>query len=589
MDYSQCTDQYSPANPRLNDLSNDFMFGFDVEDDDDREYLAEVALRGIGREADIKGFVRLSLLRGMEEWEQAISCASAMKDRGSYHDSLDGQDMLTFLAKIYGVDGSCHTTGSLSPPQKPGRSRAKRTSKKTCVSLHPEIQLDVPVKKQRKVRNGKDSPYWDETSRQRASHSDNGPEAKVRAKKTLMKRKESLEGAVTSMSMAPIERPMVMRTCRVHELTPVSSDYQHESPKTVPLINTQGFTNEPGDEDANSALPKPDNPTTQVLDASEPNIEVTRTARSEDTGKINQASNDEGKPSPPPPPPASQKQTPKRKAKSPYFTTEKPAPSPPPPRSPNKRPPPGTISSLPFPRLDAPRFGLIQEELAHDPFRLLVAVTFLVRTTGRAAIPAFRALMDAYPTPAALAAADTADIVAAIRHLGLGSVRARTIQRYARAWAADPPREGVRYVVRKYDCAAEVGGPRHHGDEEGIIIRTGDSDAWEIGHLTQGPYALDSWRIFCRDVLRGVAADWNGAGARDGFQPEWMRVLPRDKELRACLRWMWMREGWLWDPRTGDKVVLPDDLRRAVRDGRVGYDDAGDLRILEATVEEAAG
>jgi hypothetical protein len=63
--------------------------------------------------------------------------------------------------------------------------------------------------------------------------------------------------------------------------------------------------------------------------------------------------------------------------------------------------------------------------------------------------------------------------------------------------------------------------------------------AWEIGHLTQGPYALDSWRIFCRDVLLGRSEHWTGKGSEPGFQPEWMRVLPRDKELRACLRWMW--------------------------------------------------
>jgi hypothetical protein len=63
--------------------------------------------------------------------------------------------------------------------------------------------------------------------------------------------------------------------------------------------------------------------------------------------------------------------------------------------------------------------------------------------------------------------------------------------------------------------------------------------AWEIGHLTQGPYALDSWRIFCRDVLLGRSEHWTGKGDDPGFQPEWMRVLPRDKELRACLRWMW--------------------------------------------------
>ncbi|TGJ84131.1 hypothetical protein E0Z10_g4637 [Xylaria hypoxylon] len=583
MEYSRCTDQLPTVNPRTNDMSNDFMFGFDVEDDDDREYLAEVAMYGIGHEDDIKGFFRLSLFQGMEEWEQAICCASAMKDRRSFHRSLDGQDVLTFLGKIYGVDKPCHATDTLSPPQRPGRPRAKRRSKRTCVSPCAETRLDIPVKKQRKVKNSKDSPYWDETQvppRQQDSHSDNGPETKVIAK-TLMKRKGSLEGAVPPTFKVPIGQPgydTVMQICRDHELTPISLDGHRESFKNVLFIDTQGYMSEFGNDDTREAIGDPnltllesETHTTQVLDPSSPNLGPIRTTGQEDTGKANQSSDDEGKP------PASQNQTPKRQAKSPYFAPSPVKPS----KSPNKRPPRGTVSSLPFPRLDAPHFGLIQEELAHDPFRLLIAVTFLVRTTGKAAIPVFRALMEKYPTPSALAAADAADLVARIKHLGLGSVRAAAIQRYARAWLENPPRNGVRHAVKNYE-------PRRT-DDEGGLVRAGSGDsAWEIGHMTQGAYALDSWRIFCRDVLRSEAADWKGAGREGEFQPEWMRVLPQDKELRACLRWMWMREGWQWDPRTGEKVVLSPDLRRAVQDGRVGYDDAGDLRILDAALDQAS-
>jgi hypothetical protein len=108
----------------------------------------------------------------------------------------------------------------------------------------------------------------------------------------------------------------------------------------------------------------------------------------------------------------------------------------------------------------------------------------------------------------------------------------------------------------------------------------GEADTWEIGHLTKGKYALDSWRIFCRDELLGRATDWNGHGREGEFQPEWMRVRPDDKELRACLRWMWMREGWEWDPRTGERALLREELRCAVNEKRVEYDDAGELRIL---------
>lgn len=59
-----------------------------------------------------------------------------------------------------------------------------------------------------------------------------------------------------------------------------------------------------------------------------------------------------------------------------------------------------------------------------------------------------------------------------------------------------------------------------------------------------------------------------------------MRVLPEDKELRACLRWIWMREGWEWDPLTGEREPLREELRKAVDQGHVGYDDYGGLVIL---------
>ncbi|AEO65823.1 uncharacterized protein THITE_37268, partial [Thermothielavioides terrestris NRRL 8126] len=248
------------------------------------------------------------------------------------------------------------------------------------------------------------------------------------------------------------------------------------------------------------------------------------------------------------------------------------------------RPPRGTVSSLPIPPLSADRFGLIQEELADDPFRLLVAVTFLIRTAGKTAIPVFRQLMERFPTPEALAGADPAEIISLIRPLGLSAVRCAAIQKYARLWLERPPTREVRYGVKNY--------PRP-GD--GWYVRAGEEfgpedspAAWEIGHLTQGPYALDSWRIFCRDVLLCRSEHWTGKGSAPGFQPEWMRVLPADKELRACLRWMWMREGWEWDPLTGEREPLREDLRRAVDEGNVGYDDSGNLVILNQAEESVA-
>ncbi|EON64987.1 hypothetical protein W97_04222 [Coniosporium apollinis CBS 100218] len=227
--------------------------------------------------------------------------------------------------------------------------------------------------------------------------------------------------------------------------------------------------------------------------------------------------------------------------------------------------------------LSAPCFGLIQEELAYDPFRLLIAVTLLNKTKGTAAIPVFHYLTAAYPTPASLAAAPVSDVASRIRHLGLQNNRADTLIEFAKTWLAVPPARGKRYRTLHYP---------HRGAGTGIkateILDDNDArlGAWEVAHLHGcGPYAMDSWRIFCRDVLRGVATGWDGEGAEGGFEPEWKRVLPKDKELRAFLRWMWLREGWAWDPGTGEKEVASMEMMRAAERGELVWDELGGLRM----------
>ncbi|KAH0524953.1 hypothetical protein TsFJ059_007391 [Trichoderma semiorbis] len=284
-----------------------------------------------------------------------------------------------------------------------------------------------------------------------------------------------------------------------------------------------------------------------------------------------------------------EKETPhsKRSTKSPYFL-QKPSPKEESPKK--KRPPPGTISCIPFPPLDSPSFGIIQEELAHNPFWLLIAITFLIKTSGQVALPAFRRVKERFPTPLQLLDPSIKEeLLDMIRHLGLSNVRFAYILKYATAFVHQPPKSDVLYRVKNYDKRDMSPPPRDlsSGDTEDSEMSHSPSDssdqdleAWEIGHMTQGKYAIDSWRIFCRDELLGRAEDWNGKGREAEFQPEWMRVKPADKELRACLRWMWMREGWEWDPTTGERTVLREEMRRAVNEGRVKYDDTGALRIL---------
>lgn len=255
-----------------------------------------------------------------------------------------------------------------------------------------------------------------------------------------------------------------------------------------------------------------------------------------------------------------------------------------------RRPAPGIVSSVPFPPLDAPSFGLIQERLAHEPFWLLVAVTFLIKTRGTVAIPVFEQVRLRFPSPAHIADPANAEaILNMIRPLGLAKNRLLFLQKYANGFLTTPPIAERRYRVPGYDHR-DTDSPREEMEigatlESGMLTptrdREDDVDAWEIGHLSKGKYALDSWRIFCRDELLGRATDWNGRGREGEFQPEWMRVRPNDKELRACLRWLWMREGWEWNPRTSERTVLREELRTAVNERRVEYDDVGELRILD--------
>lgn len=212
------------------------------------------------------------------------------------------------------------------------------------------------------------------------------------------------------------------------------------------------------------------------------------------------------------------------------------------------------VSCIPFPPLQSASFGLVQESLSHDPFRLFIAVIFLNKTRGSVALPVFYELMERYPTPSDLSAAKREDVVEVIQHLGLQNQRAATCINLAKAWLERPPERGKRHRVLHY--------PKH-GDGKDIrpgeiIDEIDERVAWEVGVLPGvGAYAIDSWRIFCRDQLRGLPSGLPENITEEEkeleMQKEWTKVLPMDKELRAYLRWRWLRNGWDWDPLTGER------------------------------------
>ncbi|KAJ3477074.1 hypothetical protein NLG97_g8937 [Lecanicillium saksenae] len=121
---------------------------------------------------------------------------------------------------------------------------------------------------------------------------------------------------------------------------------------------------------------------------------------------------------------------------SPYFATPtKPL------RLAVPRPSPGTVSCLPFPPLTSESFGLIQEQVAHDPFWLLIAVSFLVKTKGEHAIPVFLRVKERFPAPCDIVNPENADeLFTMIQHLGLGQHRVGWMQKYAQAFILAVPR-----------------------------------------------------------------------------------------------------------------------------------------------------
>lgn len=191
----------------------------------------------------------------------------------------------------------------------------------------------------------------------------------------------------------------------------------------------------------------------------------------------------------------------------------------------------------------------MQERIRHlGPYALLVQAILWNQTHGRAALPVLSALLTLHPNPTSLATAPLATLTALLQPIGLHNIRARRLIALANAWLAAPPCKERRYRRLHY--------PRRGSGADvarGEVLGVGDErEGWEVAHLPGvGAYAIDSFRIFGRDEMRGVTGVFGEEGGE-----EWRRVVPGDKELRAYLRWRWAGEGWDWDPLTGRRVRM---------------------------------
>ena len=556
------------------EVADDILYGFDV-DEDSRQFLASLIANGTAPRREVEKLYDMSLMSGVDDWNMLIQCATSLRDHICSH--RYGQQLTPYLAAIHlkrhGLwcepdDDAGHNGVTI-----PQRQKEEKTSGR-------EAAIVVPKASRSLSRQQTTSHFFNEEAGQpQTGRSHRGISRKGVTNNFHTHDEKSQQNIEPSLGGSNSKRRRAVSVASTTSHKQNSPDRRSKAQQEECL--TAGHFNPPRKNNNDLVDDLREDANASAGEAVQE--KVSDAARKEDT-------------------PTRQRM---RRTTSHFFNspddTKLAASSPSPGKKKATRPARGTLSALPIPPLSATRFGLIQEELAHNPFRLLIAVTFLIRTAGRAAIPVFWELMARYPTPEALAVAKTDDIIPLIHHLGLSSNRCTTIQKYARIWLDKPPVKDIRYGVKNYPCPGDGRDVRlgeEFGAEDDSISPDPEEDdplgldpglktkargfgtSWEIGHLTQGPYAIDSWRIFCRDVLLGRAKDWTGKGQTPDFQPEWMRVLPQDKELRACLRWMWMKEGWAWNPATGEREVLSEEMRRAVDEGRVAYDNQGQLKIL---------
>lgn len=167
---------------------------------------------------------------------------------------------------------------------------------------------------------------------------------------------------------------------------------------------------------------------------------------------------------------------------------------------------------------------LLEEQIAESPWKLLVVVTLLNKTAGKLAIPTFWKILAKWPTPLELSKgkgvrsfdrlwfhilfhlADEEELVSMIRHLGTQTIRAKRLINLSRAYIREPP--------SAYDLRTSAKRASFFENSEGASY-----PATPISHLPgTGPYALDSYRIFC------TIHD-------DPTCEEWKLVMPTDKEL----------------------------------------------------------
>ena len=101
-------------------------------------------------------------------------------------------------------------------------------------------------------------------------------------------------------------------------------------------------------------------------------------------------------------------------------------------------------------------YGLLQEEINYDPWKVFVCCIFCNLTKRIIAEPYYRKIVKRWPTPVALASANESKLAASIQPLGLSKRRARALVRMSidyleKEWQSDPTKL---YGIGKYGSDA---------------------------------------------------------------------------------------------------------------------------------------
>jgi len=101
-------------------------------------------------------------------------------------------------------------------------------------------------------------------------------------------------------------------------------------------------------------------------------------------------------------------------------------------------------------------YGLLQEEINYDPWKIFVCCIFCNLTKRVSAEPYFRQVLRLWPQPSKLAYASESEVAAVIKPLGLSKRRAKALVRMSKdylskEWQDDPTKL---YGIGKYGSDA---------------------------------------------------------------------------------------------------------------------------------------